>query len=329
MEIDISDKVKKSIQIGMLSVLLLTIFTSCGVWLWQSQARYVPIRHAVVEGMKVNVSIRSCGIVQELLVEDGAVVQAGQKLARLKVEVTPEEIRALEEACIKAKERYQQVLVAPPQPLVAINTTEASAVQAAYEKAAANKARMEKLYAIGGISKVEYEHAVAEFRAVSDAYAAETTTSRESVEVVSTDHAQLVKIAELQVRQAEMALAGAKSREQAADVLAPVDGIVQLSQFAVGDMVQAGQALFFIRSESDSWIEADVSIADKDAVRLGEYVQYEVDGQRFSGTVFDIIDSQADASVPEDMIKLRISAPLESETVLQPGMEVSLKLKRV
>lgn len=335
MEIDISSKVKKTVQLGMLAVLVLTVVTSCGVWLWQSRANHIPVKTAQVEGTKVNVSIKANGTVQELLVEDGAVVQAGQKLARLNVAVTPEEIASLEEALAKARERYQQILTNPPavQQIAVTAVSDNSAAKAAYDKAAANKARMEQLYAIGGISKRQYEQAEAEFNSASAAYEASAAVPKfvQSMTPAASSE-QMLKTADLQVRQAEMALAGVKSKEQAAEVIAPIDGIVQLGDFNLGDEVKAGQALFFIRSEMDSWIEAQISADDRNAIILGEFVKYNVADfpeETFSGTIFDIIDNEIDTTLPDDIVKVKISAPLDSEVVLYPGMQVNLKLKRI
>ncbi len=336
MEIDISKKVKKTVNLSVAAVLLLTALACGAVWLWQNRTAYIPVRSAQVQGANVSVNLKVGGAVQEIFVEEGETVQAGQQLARLHVKVTPEEIQALEDAVASAKERYQQLLTHPPVQQRTVKVTssaDTAAAQAAYDKAAAEKTRMEQLYAIGGISRVQYEKSQAAFEIAQAnlAAASEVRTVTTSVPTSAADNQQMLKVADIQVKQAEMALAASKSKEQAADIIAPVDGIVHLADFEFGGEMEAGQTLFYISSESDSWVEARINAADKDSVSLGEFVQYaiaEYPGEVFKGTVFEIVENADGEEAAPSECKIRISVPTDSEAVFRPGMDVDLQLKR-
>jgi multidrug resistance efflux pump len=322
LEIDISRQVKRIVKAGTLGVIAVTVAASASVWFWLNNSGYVAVQAASVQGDNVNVSIKAGGTVAEILVADGAEVKAGDNLARLNVMVTPEEIAQLEDAAEKAKERYQQILKNPPVQQQVTTSGGNAAAQAAYDSALAEKSRMERLYAIGGVSRVQYESALAAFESAQRSLAAASAPVVQSLPI---NNEQMIKIAEIQVRQAEMALAAAKGKEQAAEIIAPVDGIVKLEEFAVGDEVQAGQALFSISSEKDSWVEAVIAPADKDKVMLGQFIEYEISdyrGEKFSGTLFEIADDEE-----AEAVKLKISLPLDEEKVFRPGMKVNLKIR--
>lgn len=339
MEIDISQKVNRMFKFGFVGIVGIAIVVSFGVWWWQ-QHNYITVHNASISGSYVNAGIKTAGTVKEILVENGTTVQAGQPLAKIKVKVSPEEIQKLEKAFEDAKIRYNELITRPTvvnAPTMTSSGGDTSGARAALEKAAVNKERMDKLFAIGAISAVQHNKAVQAYEAaqaaLDEAQAAPSVVDTAPI-VSSAVSQQLIKVAQIQLQQAELALAASKKDDQETQVLAPVDGVVNFTEVKTGDEVSAGQTLFTIGDANNIWVEMQVPETYIDKVQLGQFVKYSVSdfpGEIFQGTVFDIVknDAQSDAQNTEVQdIPVKISLPSDGDYVFKQGMKVLIKLRK-
>lgn len=331
MEVDISNKVNAILKYGLVGLIAIAVLCSGGIWWYQSTHRVVTLADAVVTGNAVGARTRANGTVTEILVKDGEAVKAGQSLAKMEVKVSEEQIKQLSQAVELAKQNLSQVRqgTTVSQPIVIEGASSGGSAQAA-----AQLERMEQLYAIGAVSARQLDEARAEYE-MSGSSA--STVSYQTVHQPASE--QAVKQAEMTLCQAEAALAQAQKASQAAEITAPVEGTVYLSDIQQGTEVQAGQVVFSIGNAESFWVEAYVDPAEEDILHLGQFVSYTVNGRTFEGTVSDIRqpkvksdnDSGTEGVNPEDIhsdkLIVRIALPEKWDTVFRSNARVVVKVK--
>lgn len=336
MEIDITDKVNRVMKYIFMGILLLLLSLAGVIFSWQSNHRYVTLSNGQVVGDMVKVKSKVPGFIAEILVGDGESVEAGQVLAKMRVKVLPEQITQLEQSVEMAKVRYQELLTRPLPPVVQQGPQGAAAngaAESALTRAKQEKEKMDKLFAIGGISSVKHKEAEAKYERELQNYQAASQIGRGAASanepVAAVGKEKLLKIAELQIKQAEAALAQAKE-EQVVEIKAAVDGMVYLQEIKVEEELAANQDVFAIGNLREIWLEIPVSEGQKEKLALGQFVQYtiaEYPDQRFCGTVYEIIEPDAALGRDDSQRSLvKISIPADIEIQIKPGMKASAKI---
>ncbi|MGL5271387.1 MAG: HlyD family secretion protein [Selenomonadaceae bacterium] len=323
MEVDISKKVNYAIKYGLPGLVLLALAASAAVWFWHSQQSYLVINDAKLTSAMVAARSSTPGTIEALLVEEGAKVEAGQVVAKIKVKVTPEQIQQLEQTLELAKKNYTSVLAGTvvSQP---VGGSTGSGSQAEVERTAGKKARMDQLYELGAISAMQRDRAEAEYQAALAATQSETSPSYQSVSMPSSP--EVIKAAQQQVNQAQTALEAAKKNMDATEVVAPVAGTVYYTNLLAGSEIEAGQPVLNIGDAANIWLEVPLTAAQQDKVRLGQFVSYKVEGHELQGTVLEVNELPADAGDAAPRYAAKVSLPLESQADLHPGMKAQVKI---
>jgi len=345
LEVDISKKVSYMIKFGVIGILVLAVLCSAGIWLWQKNNAYLTVKDASVTSALVNTKTNAAGTIEEILVQDGEQVKAGQVLAKIKIKITDDQIAQLEQTMETAKKHYTQVL-AGTTTSEQVNAgggemhVDTAGAQAEVDRTARAKDRMAQLFAIGAVSAVQNEQAQAAYQeAVAALGSVGTGTSNSSVSyqsVVVPSSPEAVKAAQLQVTQAQAALETAKKDKDSTEILAPVDGTVYLTDLQVGTAVEAGQTILNIGNANNMWVEMHIDPQQKDKIRLGQFVTYIIEGQtQMQGTIFEIIDpaeaSGDPATATEDQpeaqpIIAKISLPADLDITLKQGTAAAVKI---
>lgn len=333
MEIDISKKVNNGIKWTLAGIVIAAIVCSAGVWFWYSQKSYLTIQDAKIACTLVGAKAQVPGTIQELLVKDGEKVNAGQILAKVKVKISEDQIHQMEQSLELAKKNYTQVLAGTTtsRPVAGSAPTEPAGSSADLDRAARAKERMEQLYAIGAVSAVKYEQAQAEYQAalaVSGAGSAAPAVSYESISTPSSPEA--IKVAKVQVEQAQLALDTAKKNMESTDITAPVAGTVFYTKLAAGADVEPGQAVVNIGDAANVWLELSLTKAQREKVRLGQFVSYTVGENSVEGTVVELedpADSESKAENGDDIrYKAKVSLPADLAKEVKPGQEAVVKI---
>lgn len=299
-EIDISDKVKKVIKFGLPALLIMSVVVASMVWYAMYGSGDLVVRDARVSSSMVGARVRVSGTVSEVLVKDGDAVKAGDVIARIKVNVTEEQLKQLQQTVELSQRNLDQIKqgVTVRTPRVVSSPASAGASAGEVERARSRMERMNQLYEMGAISAVKRDEAVAAYQAavaVSSAAASydsnvvyDTTVQPASPEVI--------KRAELQLRQAQAALETAKGNAAATEIKAPVDGTVYVGELAEGMEVQAGQVIASVGNSDSMWIEAYLAPEQQGSVRLGQVADYYVNRQKYEGLVMEINPPAQEAS---------------------------------
>jgi membrane fusion protein (multidrug efflux system) len=179
-------------------------------------------------------------------------------------------------------------------------------------------------------------------QAMFDAASAQLTATQRQVSAAASG----VSSAEAGVRLASARLAAAQAvRDNAAlqlsftTIVAPVGGVVSRKQVEVGQLIQPGQTLMSIVSDSGVFVSANFKETQLSRIRVGQPVELEVDA--YGAHAEGVIESIASATgakfalLPPDNatgnftkvvqrvpVRIRITKPLGADRPLRPGMSV-------
>ncbi len=356
MEVDISKKVNYFIKFGLISAVVLAVLCATGVWYYHQRHQYFTVYDAQVTSTLVGTKAQTDGTVEELLAADGDHVEAGDVIARIKVNVTEEQIQQLQQTVDLSKKNLQEVKagMTVSEPVVSGGGSrsggDTAAAQAELDRAATALERMNQLYAIGAISAVQRNQAAADYSSAQSALAAaqNTVVSVPSAAYQSSIQAsspEVIKNAELQVKQAQMALDTAKKNASATEILAPVAGTVYYTDVAEGSEVKPGQIIVNIGDADKMWLEIRLTADQHSKVRLGEFVSYTIENHKLQGTIFDLgtsVGAGDDSGAATDgtsnteasttpvnddgRFVTKISLPTDTDFNLRPGMKGIVKL---
>ncbi len=331
MEVDISDQAQVVIKYGFFVLLLVAFLCAGGVWFYQSSHRTYSIVEAEVAGHIVQARARAAGTVTEISVKDGDTVKQGQTLGAIKVKVSPEQIQQLEANLALSQRNLEELRagVVTVQPVISGGGGEdVDAARSKYEKT-------QFLYDVGAISAQERDAAEAAYQNALSAGSVSYQT------VTRPGSPEAIERAELQIRQAEAALASARQASAATDLIAPVDGIVYLTEVEEGSEVRPGEPVFRIGATEEMWIEAYASPESKDLMYIGQMASYTLDGNTFFGSVTEIldpIDEELNKSAeigtegirPDDLhagkLRVRVSIPRHDGVRVRPSERTTVKI---
>jgi membrane fusion protein (multidrug efflux system) len=296
---------------------------------------------AQVEGDISPVLPRASGYVARVLVTDNERVAAGQPL----VEIDPDELdvrvsqasTAVQTASagLGAAEASRDAALAA----VAVARANVEAVRVRRDKAASDLVQDKGLFSGGAIT----DRQLSDSRAAADAADAQLAMAEREAEAAKSQAvaaAAKVATAQAQVAQQNAELAMARLQRSYATVTAPIPGLVARKDVEPGQLVQAGQTLLSIASDSGVWVVANFKETQLTRIRPGQPATFTADS--FPGRVFHgRVDSIAGATgarfalLPPDnatgnYVKVTQRIPVKivldqgpgGAEVLRPGMSV-------
>lgn len=268
--------------------LIFIVFVCGGAWWWLKYTGVVSTDDARVKGTIVTVSSRVSARVEDLLVQEGDEVQAGQVLAKLdskELEAQVAQAKAslataqAKLAGLKAGNRPQQVAQAG----------------AAIEQAAANLEnarktyeRIEVLYRQGAVSAQQLDTAQAALSVAQAQYHGADESYSLTAEGARPED---IQAATAQVEQAEAALKNAEIQLEHAVIKAPIAGVVAIKAVNAGESVSVGQPIVNIANLKDVWVAANIDETYVGKVHTGQSVEFTIDaypGQTFIGQVSEV-----------------------------------------
>jgi membrane fusion protein (multidrug efflux system) len=278
--------------------IVLALVALGGLWgfkQWSYGRAHESTDDAAVDGHLVPVLAKVSGYVQAVNVSDNSHVTADSVV----VKIDPAEYRvrlAQAEADLAATRAsaggvgsngQAQAMVEQASGQRASLDAQITAARANEVRAKADLARMEELVAKQIVSRQQLDAArAAAEAATANVVAVQRQTAAAGGTVVS---------AEAGVRLAEARMQGAKAaRDNAAlqlsytNVTAPASGIVSRKQVEPGQLIQAGQPLFTIVTDTGVFITANVKETQLGDIRVGQSVEIEVDaygGAKAEGVV--------------------------------------------
>lgn len=151
------------------------------------------------------------------------------------------------------------------------------AAQANLTKADADLARAKELVAKQIVSKQQLDGAQAAAAAASATLEALQKQKNAASSNISGAEAG-VRLAEARLAAAQAAVENAKLQLSYTHITAPMAGMVSRKQVEVGQLVQAGQPLFTIVSDTGVWVTANFKETQLSDLRVGQPVDIDIDG---------------------------------------------------
>ncbi len=332
MEVDVTEKAKNFIRFGLIGLIVLAALAGGGLYLYQHSNRGFVVSDAMVVGTESVITAKGDGKITEVLVQDGDYVEEGTVIARVESKITPEDIAQLEQNVQLAQQSYAQlqkgtttVAQAPAAPVVD------SGAQQRAANAYARMQRMNELFSMGAISAAKRDEAAAAYAAAQAAANAAPAAAAAPQTTVIPTSPEVLKQAELQVKQAEIALANAKNDQQATEIVATASGVISLAEGLAADSeLKNEQEVARIQASNDAWLEAKLTENQAAKVRLGEFVNYEIDGHKLQGTVKDIASPENDESESDQskgLTIVKISLPADPSFTIKSGMSGKIEFK--
>ena len=289
-----------------------------------------------IEAQEVDVAAQQSGILQQIEVTEGDVVQPEQLLAR-----TDDEIQKLKlqqaEAQREQAEAQLEMLQEGPHPKD-IERAEAQLAQAKEQLELAEKEwrRIETLYEENSVTRKQYDAGLAEYRSRQAQYDA-VRASLEKLQNLA--RPQEIASAEAALRQTEQQVAIAERQVRDCSIRSPIRGTVSEIYYEVGEMVPAGRTVATVRTTEQVYLTVYVPEPLLAHIGIGQSAEVYVDGMpdsSFSGRISHISQeaefTPKNVQTKEQRVKLVYALKLDVQNrdgILKPGMpaDVDLQLK--
>ena len=260
--------------------LLLGLFAllagGAGYWWWTKEQHSggALVLQGNVEVRQVNLAFKVAGRIKELLVDEGAAVIEGQKLAALdKV--------YFEDSLAQARAQREQsaaVLTKMEAGNRPEEIAQAEALVAEREATLANAKvtldRADKLLKTSVGTQKTYDDAFAIYRQAE----AQLKSSRQALHLMKIGfRKEDIDLARAQLAEKDAAVQVAERQLADADLIAPSAGIVLSRVREVGAIVNAGDTVFVLSLTSPVWVRSYVSEVDLGRIRPGQEVELRSD----------------------------------------------------
>ena len=214
-----------------------------------------------------------------------------------------------------------------------------AAARANAVKADADLGRMRELVSKQVVSRQQLDAA----QAAADAAHAQLASAQNSAGAAGAGVANAeagVRLAQARLGAAQAARDNASLQLSYTRVTAPVSGVVSRKQVEVGQLVQAGQPLLTIVSDTGVWVTANFKEPQLHALRVGQDVDLEIDayggvsakgkvesvsaatGAKFALLPPDNATGNFTKVVQRVPVRIRVTGGLGAERPLRPGMSV-------
>lgn len=281
----------------------------------------------IVEVTEVDVAFEVPGTIAERFVNEGAMLDRGEPIARLDDREYRLQVERAEAAKAAAKARYQLLLKGPRGQEVDQVLAAVVAAESDLDTQQHDLERIQKLFEQGVMSKADFDRATtarATALAARDRARAQLDMLKEGfrVEEVEEGNAHL--------REAEKALALAELNLSRCQLFAPLSGRVLSKNREAGETVPAGASVVTVGDLTRPWLNLYIGERDLGKVSLGMPAYVTVDSfptEPFTGKITFISEraefTPKNIQTQDERVKLvyRIKIELENRNqALKPGM---------
>jgi len=327
--------------------LLVLLGLGWGVKQWLYGRAHESTDNAQVDGHLVPVLSKVSGYVTAVNVaendevkQDSVLVRIDEREYQVKLEQADADLAAARAAAGgNGLTGQAQAAVANAAGQQAALTANVAAARANYTKAEQDLSRMKELVAKQVVSRQQLDAAQAAF----DAARAQLTAAQNNAGAAGAGVANAqagVRLADARLSAAQAARDNAALQLSYTKVTAPVSGVVSRKQVEVGQLVQAGQPLLTIVSDTGVWVTANFKETQLGDLKVGQPVEIDVDAYG-GATAKGVVESVSAATgakfalLPPDNatgnftkvvqrvpVRIRITEGLGKNRPLRPGMSV-------
>src|SRR5258705_3826476 len=277
---------------------------------WYRSPRPVPlVLTGIVTTNDVVVSPQIAGRIDQLNVDEGDQVKAGQMIAVLDpgelqqeqafyaagVEGASSQV-AESAAALRYQERQVGDQIRQAEANVAATDAQQTAAQAELENARVSANRAEQMLKQGVVSQQELDQAHTQYMVAQskiDSLVKQIDAQRAAVQLARSNADQVsVRRNQLATNQKQQAAAAAQRAKAGVrlgytEIRAPIDGVVDVRAARVGEVVTPGQPIVTLINPDDLWVRATIEETYIDRVRVGDKLKVRLpSGEEREGTVF-------------------------------------------
>jgi HlyD family secretion protein len=217
-----------------------------------------------IDVRQVNLSFKVDGRIDQLMVDEGDTVKAGQVVASLDKRYFQDDLRLAQARRDNAAANLARLEHGSRPEEIAQARAQTADREATLARAKADFARARELIASGGISKEDYDLR----RTALQAAEAQVRSAREAQRLVEIGPRQEdIDAARAQLAEQETALIQSQRRRADADLVAPNDGVILTRAREKGAIVQAGETVFTLTLASPVWVRTYVHERDLGLIR--------------------------------------------------------------
>jgi HlyD family secretion protein len=300
------------------------------LWWWKKveERREQVIRGSgLIEVTEVDVAFEVPGTIAERFVDEGALLDRGEPIARLDDREYRLQVERWQAAKAVAEARYELLKRGPRGQEVDQALAALESAQAEFEVRQRDLARIEELFRRGVVSQAELDRARGAFTAAQSG----RDSARARLDMLKEGfRTEEIEQGRAQLREAEKALALAELNLARCQLFAPIAGRVLSKNREVGEVVAPGTPVVTMGDLARPWLNVYVSERDLGKLRLGMEAQVYVDaypGRPFPARVSYIADKSEftpkNVQTQEERAKLvyRVKVELSNpDAVLKPGM---------
>ena len=293
----------------------------------------------------VNLSPENAGILEELLVEQGDRVEAGQLIARMRSRDTTAQVQQNQAAVAEAEAALANLRqgsrpdeIAQAEAAVAASQAQVRDAQARLALATSDLARRQQLFDRGAVAATDLDTAAREQRSaqasLEQAQAGVTEAQRRVNDLRSGPRQTEIAQAEARLAQARAQLDGAQIRQDETLIRAPFGGIVTQKFATVGAFVtpttsaselSSATSTAIVALAADLEVLAEVPEADISLIKAGQTVEVVADAfpdQTFAGRV-KLVAPEAIERQSVTLFQVRIEL-LDGKDILRSNMNVNV-----
>jgi HlyD family secretion protein len=281
----------------------------------------------------VEVSFKIPGRVATRLVDEGALVKAGQVIARLESEDLINEV-ALRQADLQAMQAaLDELLAGSRKEEIAQAVAALAAVEAEAKRLADDYHRQEALFHREVIPQQKFDTA----RAAYETSSAQVRQSAEALALLRKGpRRERIDQARARRGESEVALVQAKTRLGYTILASPVSGLVISKNIEPGEQVSAGTPVVTVGELDTVWVRAYINETDLGRVKVGQKARVTTD--TWPGKVYDgivtFISSEAEftpknVQTEKERVKLvyRVKITIPNPNMeLKPGMPADAEI---
>ncbi len=311
-------------------IFLVVIVVALGVWRWRSDRErdQTAIRGSgIIEVTQIDVAFEVPGRMVERYVDEGALLDKGEPVARLDDREYRLQVERANAAKAAAEAHYRMLMKGPRAQEVdqALAATESADSDLKLQQREHKRAA--ELFAQGVVSQTELDRAntaLANAQAARDRAHSQLDMLREGFRTEEIEQARA------QMHQAEKELGLAQLNLDRCQLFAPAAGRVLSKSREPGEMVQPGTTIVTIGDLNHPWVNVYVGERDLGKIWLGMKAYVSVDSfpdQPFPGKVTFISDraefTPKNIQTPDERVKLVYRVKVEVQThdqALKPGM---------
>ncbi|MFY8111828.1 HlyD family secretion protein [Flavobacterium sp.] len=286
------EKKKTNIKFLIISLSLLVLGSIYGIYKYNHALSHEETDDAQIEKNMTPIIPRVAGYISKVYVKDNDFVKKGDTLFTIDKKDFEVKIEEAKAALIGAEGGFEVAKADIGSALASISVSEANVLSAGGNiesakirlgRATSDFARYENLYKNHTITKQQYEQALAtkqeaesQLRVLQQQQRA-SSFQKSVIEAKSKVSDKQTEVAAANIKRAQAVLDAAKLNLTYTVVTAAIDGQVSKIDIQPGQLVQAGQSLFYIINNDEAWVVANFKETQLNKMVIGQKVTMKVD----------------------------------------------------